>query len=326
MTVKPVVRSILVLLAAITVSSAPSIPPNNRSSYVCPPKFIRLSHRCYFFSKEKATWDEAYFQCQSMHSNLAIIKNRNQDKLIRKTLSRKTLDPLERWLGGRFDWQQRQWKWAASGKPLSYKGFDKSVNQDAENLQWSCMILDPALQFRWNSRSCWEERHFICHKKIQTVTNNKSRKKLLRQYNTNQLNEIPIPQISNNILPNEDDLKAQSNALSLKSDPFHIEIYPLVLDAQPAYRKKPRKNRKKKRKNSLEPALQQHSNGTIFENAIPAVLLSDQPYRRRRNKAKEDENIQLPMKIYYKTYKETNGKDPLLPNPIVEEYNLAKEI
>lgn len=314
-----VISSIVLLLTALAVSSAPSVLPNNKS-YVCPPNFIRLSHRCYFFSKQKATWQEAYFQCQSLHSNLAIIKNSNQDKLIRKTLSRKTLEPLERWLGGRFDWQQKQWKWAASGKPLSYKGFDKSVNQDEENLQWNCIITDPKLQFRWNARSCLEERHFICHKKIQTITNNKSRKKLLKQYNTNQLNEIPVPDISNDI--NQDSSSLKQSPLSSKTDPFHIEIYPLASNAQPAYKKKEKKN-KKKRRNQPEPALRQFPNGTVYETNGKSV----NQQRRRRNRVKDDENIKLPVQMYYKTYKETSKrKHPLHPNPIVEEYNFANAV
>lgn len=57
-------------------------------------------------------------------------------------------EPLERWLGGRFDWQRKQWKWAASGKPLSYKGFDWSVNQHENGLQWNCIVVDPNLEYR----------------------------------------------------------------------------------------------------------------------------------------------------------------------------------
>uniref|UniRef100_A0A6P7FW64 NKG2-C type II integral membrane protein-like n=1 Tax=Diabrotica virgifera virgifera TaxID=50390 RepID=A0A6P7FW64_DIAVI len=84
----------LVLLAALlSISSSEDAVSLNpfKQSYVCPPKFIRQGHRCYFFSKEAITWSEALFQCREMHSNLAIIQNRNQDKLIRSFLSKKTL-------------------------------------------------------------------------------------------------------------------------------------------------------------------------------------------------------------------------------------------
>ncbi|ERL85484.1 hypothetical protein D910_02903, partial [Dendroctonus ponderosae] len=157
-------------------------PSAKQRSYVCPPNFIRLSHKCYFFSKEKLTFHDAFFKCRSLHSNLAIIKNSNQDKHIKKTLSSRTVEPLERWLGGRFDWQKKQWQWAASGKPLTYNGFDSSFNQTQESLQWQCITIDPAFQYRWNSRSCYQERNYICQKKLRTIDNNKSRKRLLEQY------------------------------------------------------------------------------------------------------------------------------------------------
>ncbi|XP_050307442.1 uncharacterized protein LOC126744139 [Anthonomus grandis grandis] len=305
----------LVLFCCLTVGAFTATlerQPVKRSkeTHGCPKDFIRLGHRCYFFSKEKATWQAAFYQCLSMKSNLAIIKNKNQDKLIRKTLSRKTLDSTERWLGGRFDWHRKEWKWAVSSKPLSYKGFDESVNQDSENLQWFCIIADPKLEFRWNARSCLESKQFICQKRVQKPKKNK----LPKNYReSNILNEIPVPDISNDIVTKEQP----------SSDPFHIEVYPLVFNSKPVALKK--KERKARKKNKLAvPALKQYSNGTVYENTAPAVLLSDEPVRKRRNRVKEKENLkQAP--IYYRTYQESRrGKNPLLPNPVVEEYNFGK--
>lgn len=311
---------LLVALASITVFAEHIRSPVKRS-YACPPKFIRLSHRCYFFSKEKTTWQEAYFQCQSMHSNLAIIKNINQEKLIRKTLSRSSLEPLERWIGGRFDWQQKRWKWAASGKTVLYDGFDSSVNQTEENLQWNCIVIDPKLDYKWNSKSCLQEKHFICHKKIQTITNNRSRKKLLQQYNMNPLNEVPIPDISNDILSNSSHYKGLQKILPARSvgNLFQIEVNSEFKSEIPKKRK--RNGRKKKKNQQPVPLLKQFPNGTVYENT------GQQNFRRRRNKVRDEEVPAFPMKIYYKSYKESSkSTDPLRPKPIVEEYNFAKEI
>lgn len=65
-----------------------------KRSYVCPPNFVRLSHKCYFFSSYMATFQDAYWKCRDLHSNLAIIKNANQDKLIKQTLYRDSLGKL----------------------------------------------------------------------------------------------------------------------------------------------------------------------------------------------------------------------------------------
>lgn len=58
------------------------------------------------------------------------------------------LDSDERWLGGLYDWEQMAWKWAASGKPLTYQAFGKTID-DKEELRWHCIIMDPRLQYRY---------------------------------------------------------------------------------------------------------------------------------------------------------------------------------
>ncbi|KAH1014114.1 hypothetical protein HUJ04_003008 [Dendroctonus ponderosae] len=306
-------------------------PSAKQRSYVCPPNFIRLSHKCYFFSKEKLTFHDAFFKCRSLHSNLAIIKNSNQDKHIKKTLSSRTVEPLERWLGGRFDWQKKQWQWAASGKPLTYNGFDSSFNQTQESLQWQCITIDPAFQYRWNSRSCYQERNYICQKKLRTIDNNKSRKRLLEQYESKKLNEIPIPDISNDVLLNPPVNPPSSQPHSSdKSDPFHIEIYPLNSHTVPDRKRKikpikPIKNKKKKNRTAAALKVLNDANGPIDDGNEPLLAMNDSPYRSRRNKAKDDDTRQRKGEMFYSTYKE-NGvkKHPLHPRPIVEEYNFDK--
>ncbi|CAG4966719.1 unnamed protein product [Parnassius apollo] len=39
---------------------------STKMSYVCPPQFIRLGHSCYFFSDNKATWQNALFSCKQV--------------------------------------------------------------------------------------------------------------------------------------------------------------------------------------------------------------------------------------------------------------------
>ncbi|XP_066152633.1 uncharacterized protein [Euwallacea fornicatus] len=258
-----------------------------------------------------------------MNSNLAIIRNSNQDKVIKRALSRKTIDPVERWLGGFFDWHRKQWKWAASGKPLSYKGFDRFVNQDEKDLQWSCIVIDPVLEYRWNTRSCLEEKHYICQKKTSTAASNMSKNKLHHQYNTKNLNEIPVPGTSSTLVPLKTSQKIQH-----ASDPFHVHIYPLTEGNQAgfSYKKKKRANRKKK-KNLHSSPISQFSNGTLHENNVSALVAqSDQPYRRRRIKVRQDEENKQNFKMYYTTYKEGGHAHPLHPNTIVEEYNIVKSV
>ncbi|KPJ01628.1 hypothetical protein RR46_08665 [Papilio xuthus] len=64
-------RGKLLAIAAIVFivfwSQCPGVDGHRNStkmSYVCPPQFIRLGHSCYFFSDNKATWQNALFACK----------------------------------------------------------------------------------------------------------------------------------------------------------------------------------------------------------------------------------------------------------------------
>ncbi|XP_044266725.1 lithostathine-1-beta-like [Tribolium madens] len=291
---------LIALLLTLALTNAQQTNNTTRKipkrSYVCPPHFMRLSHRCYYFSKEAATWQDAYFQCRDLHSNLAIVRNSNQDKLIRRTLSKKTLEPLERWLGGLYDWEQMTWKWGASGKPVIYQGFSQMEPEDKEKLRWHCIIVDPKLQFKWNTRSCLEQKHFICHTKIKIVTS-KGKKKLLRQYNVNKynkLNEIPVPTIPEDANYNTTSLKAVN-----------------INNAQFALKPKERKRRTRKNKRKKVNLEDSGYNSTLGE-------------RRRRQKNKEEGDLSM-ERMKWKTYYKDSTLNPLHPKPIVEEFNYVKE-
>ncbi|VDI21864.1 Hypothetical predicted protein [Mytilus galloprovincialis] len=71
------------------------------------------------------------------------------------------------WIGGTDEVIEGVWVWAASGKPLTYSNFyksvpniDKNANPNGENcleiVQWTGNVG------KWNDNNCSEESHFIC--------------------------------------------------------------------------------------------------------------------------------------------------------------------
>ncbi|CAG2205620.1 unnamed protein product [Mytilus edulis] len=71
------------------------------------------------------------------------------------------------WIGGTDEVIEGVWVWAASGKPLTYSNFyksvpniDKNANPNDENcleiVQWTGNVG------KWNDNNCSEESHFIC--------------------------------------------------------------------------------------------------------------------------------------------------------------------
>lgn len=144
---------------------------------------------------------------------------------------------------------------------------------------------------------------------MKTMTN-RGKKKLQRQYNS-KLNEIPVP-----------DLPQYSNSQnSLKSNfPYKIEINQSLNDqALAGYAPSPQTKRAKKtKKQNKKPNFIRYKNGTVVE--VPRR-------KRQKNKEtnKESEAISI-ENIKWRTYKkEGELANPLLPRPIVEEYNFVKD-
>ncbi|KAF5296774.1 hypothetical protein FQA39_LY12292 [Lamprigera yunnana] len=161
--------------------------------YVCPPEYLKLNQHCYYFSKNKATWQNAFFTCQDLHGKFAIIKHVNQDKMMRNFLTKISVVNEERWIGGMYDWEQMKWKWAASGHEMIFKGFSQMAPEDKEKLQWHCTILDPNLDYKWNARMCLEEKYFICQTRPKLIGKGKKKQHKYPIDKYNRLNEVPLP-------------------------------------------------------------------------------------------------------------------------------------
>lgn len=148
--------------------------PTNSSKpfkqYVCPSNMFVVKRKCYFFSHTKLSWNEAYWACRENKTQLAIIQNREQDKLLREILKNELVESHERWIGGLYDWKQRKWRWGSSGKIIKYKNFAKSLPKE-KIYYWEAITLNPKFDFQWSSDLQTKSKYFICQKKAKTVMN-----------------------------------------------------------------------------------------------------------------------------------------------------------
>lgn len=165
------------LLATVKSKSIPS----------CPHDFVLIGKKCYFFSPDRQTWQDAYWKCMSLNTTLAIVNKVEQDDLLRNYLNKHKLGKAnnckwhickfvshiegeyERWIGGIYDWKQLKWKWGVSDKPMKYLGFPRSKREE-QNLQWHCITTDPLIQNRYGvSNKMFLLRamsHYVIHVKI----------------------------------------------------------------------------------------------------------------------------------------------------------------
>ncbi|KAF0762929.1 snaclec coagulation factor IX/factor X-binding protein subunit B [Aphis craccivora] len=138
--------------------------------YNCQNKFSKFGSNCYYLSKETATWQEAFYECNNLAkgSKLVVLAKEVEDHNIRKFLKYRKNETKERWIGGIYDWSQDQWKWAASGRKIRYNRFETIQNfNNNRNDQWQCLSLDPSIDYKWNAQSCLQKKNFICETKPQ---------------------------------------------------------------------------------------------------------------------------------------------------------------
>ncbi|XP_050687716.1 lithostathine-like [Eriocheir sinensis] len=138
--------------------------------YMCPPDFIHLGHSCYFFSREMATWHSAHFSCRDRGSQLASLETRWEDNNVRSYLNRPEFAPLNRWVGGIYNWSRRQWKWASSGAEMAYNGF--LTQSFPRSSRWRCVYLSPDIGYRWNHKLCTTAMHYLCETAETRLPNN----------------------------------------------------------------------------------------------------------------------------------------------------------
>lgn len=60
------------------------------------------------------------------------------------------------------------WKWGETGDKIEYENFATLENSEFKKKEkpkeyaWHCIILDPAVKYKWNPRSCIQQKHYIC--------------------------------------------------------------------------------------------------------------------------------------------------------------------
>lgn len=69
---------------------------------------------------------------------------------------------MERWIGGIFNWQQMAWEWGVTGEKMVFQSFGKMEPGRSKKYAWHCIVMDPALKYKWSARSCVERKHYIC--------------------------------------------------------------------------------------------------------------------------------------------------------------------
>ncbi|KAI4466230.1 c-type lectin domain-containing protein [Holotrichia oblita] len=147
----------------IDADISPQKPKKPRKRFTCPEDQILAGRKCYILSKDKETWNNAYYKCQDMKSELAIFNNTKQDQRLRIKINRFQRNTEKRWIGGYFDYVNNLWKWAASGRALPVQPVVLT------DLKWSCVLWDPHQTERWTSETCLTPMYYMCQSNATPV-------------------------------------------------------------------------------------------------------------------------------------------------------------
>ncbi|XP_045471250.1 C-type lectin domain family 2 member G-like isoform X2 [Harmonia axyridis] len=137
-----------------------------KRSAACSLEFSLIGSKCYYFSKESLSWNDAFYQCIGKNSSLAIFNSTKEDRQMRNYLKRhsNSLGVMDHWIGGKYDWRNSKWVWAETGKPVKLKTLPKTLPTNTILLHWSCLMMDSNRMNKLSPISCPRQNHFICQK------------------------------------------------------------------------------------------------------------------------------------------------------------------
>ncbi|KRT82901.1 C-type lectin [Oryctes borbonicus] len=160
----------------VDADTNPTQKKKPRMRFTCPDKnYVLVAKRCYFLSRTKENWNNAYYKCQDMKSELTIFNSTKQAEKVRTKLRIRQLTNEKRWIGGYFDFKNSVWKWAASGRVLPVQP------NAASDLKWSCVVWDPERSSGWFSESCLTPLYYMCQSKATPVERKLQPRRRLRK-------------------------------------------------------------------------------------------------------------------------------------------------
>nr|QNH72454.1 toxin candidate TRINITY_DN20653_c5_g3_i1.p1 [Ceriantheomorphe brasiliensis] len=138
----------VVLLYAMQVSGAG-----------CPCGWVLYDGKCYYFSTEKKSWDDARQMCLEQHGDLASINTAQQQAFIDNQLKCLNND-IKFWIGANDKANEGTFVWS-DGSTMSYTNW--AAGEPNDNTNEDCVeILTKT--FQWNDQQCSDINGYICRK------------------------------------------------------------------------------------------------------------------------------------------------------------------
>ncbi|XP_076111664.1 neurocan core protein-like isoform X2 [Mytilus galloprovincialis] len=123
----------------------------------CPNGWMLYNHHCYFFGREKISWDQAAYSCGMRGGYLTKVDDRNEDIWLQTHMLG--------WIGATDRGHEGQWVWYNDGTPVQYNSWRHSTGEpnNANGGEDCAYMLDGGI---WNDASCDSPISYICEKNL----------------------------------------------------------------------------------------------------------------------------------------------------------------
>uniref|UniRef100_A0A8C2YVD6 C-type lectin domain-containing protein n=1 Tax=Cyclopterus lumpus TaxID=8103 RepID=A0A8C2YVD6_CYCLU len=101
----------------------------------------------------KMNWTEAQSYCREHHTDLALVRNMEENQMVQ------SLDPIEVWIGLFRD----PWKWS-DGSDSSFRNWNPPEPRGLNGSSETCVAADFSADGRWETLDCNVKSAFICYK------------------------------------------------------------------------------------------------------------------------------------------------------------------
>ncbi|XP_029773450.1 C-type lectin domain family 17, member A isoform X2 [Suricata suricatta] len=125
------------------------------SRITCPKGWLPFGGKCYYFSPNTKSWDEARKFCQENYSHLVIINSPDEQTFLAKAHG----SPRIYWLGLTDRDREGDWKWL-DGSPVTMSFWDPEEPNNINDEDCASMNKGGT----WNDLSCGKTTYWICER------------------------------------------------------------------------------------------------------------------------------------------------------------------
>ncbi|XP_077621841.1 C-type lectin domain family 17, member A isoform X2 [Crocuta crocuta] len=128
---------------------------NDCTKITCPEGWLPFEGKCYYFSPNTKSWDEARKFCQENYSHLVIISSFAEQKFLAKAHG----SPRIYWLGLNDKDREGDWRWL-DGSPVTLSFWEPEEPNNINNEDCASMNKGGT----WNDLSCDKTTYWICER------------------------------------------------------------------------------------------------------------------------------------------------------------------